>query len=75
VTPLIVVPQYGEEEGPELTLRRRILDGTGVPYVFTEIDPAWHLPWDRHPNARAAHTIAAAIADRLRGHDPLVSAR
>jgi hypothetical protein len=74
-TPLIVVPQYGEEEGPELTLRRRILDGTGVPYVFTEIDPAWHLPWDRHPNARAAHTIAAAIADRLRGHDPLVSAR
>jgi hypothetical protein len=74
-TPLIVVPQYGKEEGPELALRRRILDGTGVPYVFAEIDPAWHLPWDRHPNARAAHTIAAAIADRLRGHDPLVSAK
>jgi hypothetical protein len=31
------------------------------------LDPGWRLPWDRHPNARAAHVIAAAIAARLSG--------
>jgi len=30
------------------------------------LDPDWRLPWDRHPNARAAHVIATAIAGRLR---------
>ena len=50
----------------ERTLRRRILDETGLPYVWIEIDEAWRLPWDRHPNARAAHTIATAVAARLR---------
>jgi hypothetical protein len=64
-TPLIAVPQFGKEEDVERTLRRRILDDSGVPYAFVEIDAAWRLPWDRHPNPRAARTIAAAIADRL----------
>ncbi len=63
--PLIVVPQFGHEEEPERALRCRILDGAGVPYVLIEIDPAWHLPWNRHPNAHAAHVIAEAIANRL----------
>jgi hypothetical protein len=31
-----------------------IFDGTGLSYVFVEIDPAWRIPWDRHPDARAA---------------------
>jgi hypothetical protein len=65
--PLIVVPQFGVEEPVERTLRRRILDDAGLPYLWIEIDAAWRLPWDRHPNARAAHTMAAAIAARLRG--------
>lgn len=65
-TPLIVVPQFGPEEQNEQLLRRRILDETGLPYLPVELDAAWRLPWDRHPNARAAHTIAAAIAARLR---------
>jgi hypothetical protein len=64
-TPLIVVPHFGVEEEAERTLRRRILDETHLPYVWIEIDEAWRLPWDRHPNARAAHAIAAAIAARL----------
>jgi hypothetical protein len=66
-TPILVVLQFGREEPPEQALRRRIVDGTGLPYVFVEIDPAWRLPWDRHPDHRAAHAIAAAIAAELRG--------
>jgi hypothetical protein len=65
-TPLIVVPQLGREADVESTLRRRILDESGVPYLFVEIADDWRLSWDRHPNAAAAHTIAAAVADRLR---------
>ena len=65
-TPLLVVLQFGQEEGPEQMLRRRILDDASIPYTFVDIDSSWRLPWDRHPNARAAHAIAAAIATELR---------
>jgi len=65
-TPLIVVPHFGVEGEAERALRRRILDDTQLPYVWIEIDDAWRLPWDRHPNAHAAHVMAAAIAARLR---------
>jgi hypothetical protein len=65
-TPLIVVPHIGHEESAERGLRHRLLDDPGVPYVFVELDPAWHLPWDRHPDARAAYVIAGVVADRLR---------
>lgn len=65
-TSLLVVLQFGHEEQPERTLRRRVLDDAGLPYFFVEIDSTWRLPWDRHPNARAAHAIAAAIASRLK---------
>jgi hypothetical protein len=63
--PLIVVPQFGREETLEQTLRRRILDQAGLPYILVEIDPAWRLPWDQHPDARASRAIATAIAARL----------
>jgi hypothetical protein len=66
-TPLVVVLQFGREEGPEQVLRRRILDDARIPYAFIEIDSSWRLPWDRHPNARAAQAIAAAIVTELRG--------
>ena len=65
-TPLIVVPHFGIEEDADRTLRRRVLDDAHVPYVWVGIDEAWRLPWDRHPNARAAHEIALAVAERLR---------
>jgi hypothetical protein len=64
-TPLIVVPQVEREEPPDATLRRRILDEAGVPYVLVPLDPTWHLPWDRHPDARGARAIAEAVAARL----------
>jgi hypothetical protein len=64
--PLILVPQFGPEDDVERTLRRRILDEGGLPYVLVEIDPAWRLPGDVHPNAQAARAIATAVAARLR---------
>ena len=64
--PLIAVPQIGPEAEPERVLRRRILDEPGLPYVLISLDPAWHRPWNRHPDARAAHEMAVAIAARLR---------
>jgi hypothetical protein len=64
--PLIVVPQFGPEDAAETMLRRRILDDAALPYVRVELDPAWRLAWNWHPDARAAHAIAVAIAARLR---------
>ena len=66
-TPLLVVLQFGHEDQAESMLRRRILDEASIPYVFVEIDSSWRLPWDRHPNARAARSIATTIASELRG--------
>jgi hypothetical protein len=64
-TPLILVPQFGAEEAAETALRRKVLDDSGVPVLRVEIDAAWRLPWNRHPNPRAARAIATAIAERL----------
>jgi len=63
--PLIVLPQFGPESEPEGELRRRVLTGLDAPALVVPVDPAWRLPWDRHPDARAAHAIAVAIARRM----------
>jgi hypothetical protein len=63
--PLTVVPHFGNEQPVDERIRRRIFDDAGVPYELVEIDEGWHLPWDRHPDARAARLMATAIADRL----------
>jgi hypothetical protein len=65
--PLLVVLQFGPEEQPEQALRRRVLDDAGIRYVFVDIDSSWRLHLDRHPNARAARAIAAAITNELQG--------
>ena len=65
-TPLVVVPQFAPEGPIEQRLRRRILDEAAIPYVWVVLDPRWRISWDRHPDARAAHAIAVAVADRLR---------
>ena len=65
-TPLIVVPQFNREDDLERTLRRRVLDDAGLPYVFVEFDSEWRIPGDLHPNAATARRIAMTIADRLR---------
>jgi hypothetical protein len=66
-TPLLMVLQFGHEAQPEQMLRHRILDDANLPYVLVELDSSWRLPWDRHPNARAARAIATAIESELRG--------
>ncbi|HEX9502592.1 MAG TPA: hypothetical protein VGA10_13155 [Thermoanaerobaculia bacterium] len=63
--PLIVVPQFGPELPRERELRRRILDEAGLDYVWVQLDPSWRVPNDGHPDARAAHAIAVAVAARL----------
>jgi hypothetical protein len=72
-TPLLVVLQFDDEEQAEQTLQRQILDETCMPYIVVRIDSAWRLPWDRHPDARAAHAIADAIAAELRGQTAVAS--
>jgi Na+/alanine symporter len=32
-----------------------------LPYVFVEINAAWRLPWNQHPDARASRAIADAV--------------
>jgi hypothetical protein len=66
-TPIILVPQFGHDDVRDQTLRSRIFDGAGLSYVFVEIDPALRIPWDRHPDARAARKMAEAVAIALKG--------
>jgi len=73
--PLVVVPQFNREDEVEGTLRRRILDDAGLPYVFVEFEDGWRIPGDLHPNASTARRIAMAIADRLRASPTWASGR
>jgi hypothetical protein len=66
--PLIVVPEFMPEDPTEQRLRRRILDEAELPYVRVSLDASWHVPGDSHPDARAAHAMAVAIAARLQEH-------
>jgi hypothetical protein len=62
-TPVLVVPRLGVEDPTESTLRRRVLDESGIPYLPVPLDPSWTVePTDRHPDARGARAIARAIA-------------
>ena len=67
-TPLILVPQLRLETPAEAVLRHRVLDEAGMPYVVVRLDPAWLIPHNRHPDARAARAMAAAVAGYLAAH-------
>jgi hypothetical protein len=64
--PVIVVPQFIPEAAEEREIRTRVLDDAGLPYVWVQLDESWHVSNDGHPDARAAHAIAVAIANQLR---------
>lgn len=64
--PLIVVPNFGDEEPRLRELRRRILDDTHLPYVFVRINPDDRIENDGHPDGDGARTVAEAIARALR---------
>jgi hypothetical protein len=63
-TPVVLVPQFGDEDEVQRRLRARILTDD-VPTTLVHLDADWRLPWDRHPNAEAAHVLASAVAARL----------
>jgi hypothetical protein len=63
--PIIVVPQFTPEGSEEREIRNRVLDEAGLPYVWVELDASWRVSGDPHPDARAAHAIAVAIANKL----------
>lgn len=63
---VILVPEYLPEVPIEAAIRRRVLDEARIPYLLVRLDPAWRLSVDRHPNARGAQALAAAISATLR---------
>jgi hypothetical protein len=64
--PIILVPQFRSQEPAETELRRRVLDAAHLPYLVVVLDDGWRLGQDRHPNARGAAAIAAALVRALR---------
>ena len=44
-------------------IRARVL--AGLPYIRVPIDPTWHVPRNRHPDARADAKLAQAVAGWL----------
>jgi len=64
--PLIVVPNFGDEEPRLRELRRRILDDAHLPYVFVRLNPDDRIENDGHPDGDGARAIAEAIARTLR---------
>ena len=67
--PVIVTPQVGPETNEERMIRRRVLDDAGLPYVIAPMPETWLLPQNRHPNARGARVMAAAVAAYLQKHE------
>ena len=61
--PLILVPQLSVETAEEAAIRRQVL--AGLPYLQVQIDPAWRVPNNRHPDARADAALADAVAKYL----------
>jgi hypothetical protein len=66
--PLILVPQMTPDTPEEAALRRRVLDDQGLPYIHVTVDPAFHLPKNRHPDPRGAAVIARAVSAYLLAH-------
>lgn len=65
-THFVLVPVLSPEPEAEQKLRRRVLDGLGVPYLVVPVDRRWRLPNNRHPDARGAEVLAEAVAARLK---------
>jgi hypothetical protein len=42
-----------------------VLDEAHIPYLLVPLNAGWRLQVDRHPSARGAEAIAAAIARAL----------
>jgi hypothetical protein len=62
--PIILVPEFGPESPVERKLRERAL--AGLPFVRVELDPAWSIPGDGHPDARANLAMGRAVLSALK---------
>ena len=64
--PVILVPDLQPETAEEEVILGKAL--AGLPYLRVAIDPAWHVPRNRHPDARADAALAAAVSGYLESH-------
>ena len=68
--PLFVATNYREaclhDESGESSLSARLFRGLDVPHVSVDLDTAWDVPEDGHPDVRGSRALAAAIVDALR---------
>jgi hypothetical protein len=68
--PLVVLTNYGTNCVPDETgrpsIETRLFDGLSIDHVRVDLDPAWVISTNRHPDARAARAIADAVTLALR---------
>jgi hypothetical protein len=63
---LLLIPTFMPEEPNEKLFRDTILQGTGIPHIVVPLDADWRLWPNFHPDARADHVMALAVASRLK---------
>jgi hypothetical protein len=65
-----VLTNYGTNCVPDETgrpsIEKRLFDGLGVDHVRVDLDPAWVISTNHHPDARASRAIADAVTLALR---------
>jgi hypothetical protein len=63
--PLVVLTNYGvnclPDESGRPSIEKRLLDGLSIDHVRVDLDPAWVISTNRHPDARASRAIADAV--------------
>ncbi len=68
--PLFVATNFREpclhDESGESSLAHRLFEGLDVTHVSVDLDPAWEVQGDGHPDVRGSRALASAIAAVLR---------
>jgi hypothetical protein len=68
--PLVVLTNYGLNCLPDETgrpsIEKRLFEGLSVDHVRVDLDPAWLISSNRHPDARASRAIADAVTLALK---------
>lgn len=67
--PLFLIPSLGAprplDDHPEAWIIHELFEARKLPYVLVDLDPAWTLAHDGHPDPRAARRMAEAIVHTL----------
>jgi SAM-dependent methyltransferase len=68
--PLFLATNFGEpclhDESGESSLAHHLFAGLNVEHVSVDLDPAWSVPGDGHPDVRGSRALADAIVRELR---------